>query len=148
MVVDFSQVGLDRALSLAAERLGANAARLTVQQGDLLTYEPPPESFDLVMVIYLQIAPDDRRTILRKAAQAVAPGGYLLVVAHDTRNLAEGYGGPQSLEMLYSPADVLADIEGTGVVQIDTAETKVRVVQTAEGERNALDAVVAVRRPS
>ena len=38
--------------------------------------------------------------------------GTLLVVAHDSSNLAEGTGGPQDARVLMTAADVLADLDG------------------------------------
>ena len=43
-------------------------------------------------------------------ARSVAPGGTLLVVAHDLLNLSEGVGGPQDPAVLYGPDDVVGDI--------------------------------------
>ncbi len=42
---------------------------------DLLEWRPLAESFDLVMLLFIHLAPEDRRAILRIAAEAVAPGG-------------------------------------------------------------------------
>ncbi len=38
LVVDFSQVALDRALELATQRLGSDAPLLTIEHGDLRRY--------------------------------------------------------------------------------------------------------------
>ncbi|MBK9739830.1 MAG: class I SAM-dependent methyltransferase [Actinobacteria bacterium] len=145
-VVDFSQVALDRAQQWAAERLGADAHRLRTEQADLLAYAPPARAYDLVLVVYLQVPADQRRPVMRAAAEAVAPGGRLLIVAHDTENLSRGVGGPQAPEVLYSPADLLADLAGTGLT-IDRAETVERPVQSEAGLRQALDALVVAIRP-
>lgn len=94
-VVDFSQVALDRARALAVQRFRANDRRLVAVRTDLLTYRPEHASFDLVLVVYLHLVAQARRAVLRMAAAAVAPGGRLLVVAHDSTNLTAGFGGPQ-----------------------------------------------------
>ena len=49
---------------------------------------------------------------VRNLGRALAPGGTLLVVAHDSSNLAEGTGGPQDPAVLYTAADVLDDLAG------------------------------------
>ena len=51
--------------------------------------------------------------MLAKAAGAVAPGGTFLLVGHDTRNLAGGYGGPKTDRVLYTPEDIVADLDGS-----------------------------------
>jgi len=139
--VDFSRVGLEKAGRLA-DRRGVRARWVAA---DLLGYEPEPEAFDLVLVLYLQVPEDHRRLILRRAAGAVAPGGLFLLVAHDSRNLLEGYGGPQDPAVLYTPAEVARDLAGSGLV-IERAQTVSRPVQTEEGDRVALDALVRARR--
>ncbi len=139
--VDFSQVGLEKARALADER-GVRADWIAA---DLLDYAPEPQAFDLVLVFYLQVPGPQRRSILRNVATALARSGLLLVVAHDGRNLQDGYGGPRDPAVLYTPADVVGDLEGSGLV-IERAETVTRPVQTAQGERLALDALVRARR--
>ncbi len=63
-------------------------------------------TFDLVIVVYLQLPPPDRDAALAPAWNALAPGGTLLVVAHDSRNLTHGAGGPQDPAALYTADDV------------------------------------------
>ncbi len=79
------------------------------------------------------------------AGRALAPGGALLVVAHDSTNLSDGTGGPPDPGVLYTPADVLADLDAAGVnVTVERAETVERTV--AGAERPALDCLVRARR--
>ncbi len=145
--VDFSRVALERAHRIAGERLGELAAdRFHAVHADLFSYEPPAQAFDLVIVIYLQVAADERRPVLRAAARAVAPGGHLLVVAHDSRNLTDGYGGPQDPAVLYAATDVVEDLHG-GPLEVARAETVTRTVATDTGDRQALDCLVLAHHP-
>ncbi len=144
--VDFSAVALDRATAIAAERLGADAGRFRTLRADLLTYSPEPRTYDLVIVVYLQIVADQRARVLRAAADAVAPGGTLVVVAHDSDNLARGYGGPPDPSVLYSAGDITADIAGSGLT-VERADQVARAVTTPDGERTALDCLVVASRP-
>jgi SAM-dependent methyltransferase len=139
--VDFSKVGLEKARTLADER-GVHARWIAA---DLVDYEPEPEAFELVLAFYLQVAAGQRRLILRSVVEGLAPAGVLLVVAHDSSNLEHGHGGPQDPAVLYTPSDVAADLDGTGL-KIERAETVKRPVQTADGEQVALDALVRARR--
>jgi SAM-dependent methyltransferase len=139
--VDFSEVGLDKARRLAAER----GVDVTWVCADVTSWQPPAEGYDLVVVCYLQLPADQRRQAMRVAGLALAPGGTLLVVAHDSTNLLEGTGGPSDPAVLYRPADVLADLEAAGIdVTVERAETVERPVTGAE--RPALDCLVRVRR--
>ena len=139
--VDFSDVAIVKAGRLAAAR--GVEGRWLVE--DLLAYEPEPASFDLVLVFYLQLVAEERRPVLRRAADAVAPGGTLLVVAHDSSNLEHGWGGPQEPAVLYTAEDVVADVAGSGL-ELVRAERVERPVETPEGERVALDLLVRATR--
>jgi len=139
--VDFSDVALEKASRLAEAR----AVAPEWLQADLLDFRAEPRAFELVIVFYLQLSGTPRRTILRAAADAVAPGGTLLLVAHDSSNLEHGHGGPQDPAALYTAGDVVADLDGTGL-EIERAELVKRPVETPAGERTALDALVRARR--
>lgn len=138
--VDFSEVALGKAARLA----DARGVEVEWVAADLAAYEPPRSSFDLVVLLYLQLPEPELRPVLRRAAAAVAPGGTFFLVAHDSTNLAEGHGGPRDPRVLYSAGDVAAELDGFDVVRAERVE---RDVQTPEGERIALDALVrAVRQ--
>ncbi len=153
--VDFSAVASERVRHLADTRLGAAADRLTTVTADVVEWKPPAGSFDLVVVAYLHLPEPQRRRVHEHAARALAPGGTLLVIAHDLDNLAHGVGGPQDPAVLYTPQDVVADLDGSGLV-VERAETVRRPVagegHTAHGgdeppTRDALDAFVRAHRP-
>ena len=78
--VDISQTALDRAAADAAAR--DLAGRIDFQRHDL-TESFPAGEFDLVSAQFLHSTVEmDRARLLRRAADAVAPGGTLLVVDH------------------------------------------------------------------
>ncbi|MFG1857310.1 class I SAM-dependent methyltransferase [Actinomadura geliboluensis] len=143
--VDFSAAGLARARSLAERRLGEHAGRVQLVEADLREYTPARHGADLVIVAYLQVDERLRRDALRAAADAVAPGGLLLVVAHDSDNLAHGFGGPPNPAVLYTAQDAASDIEGRGL-QVLRAEPRTRDVSTDAGPRTAIDAFLLARR--
>jgi SAM-dependent methyltransferase len=133
--VDFSQVALAEARRLAADR-GVDPEWI---EADVVDWEPPAAAFDLVVLLYLQVPPDERTRALGHAAHALAPGGVLLVVGHDAKNLTEGWGGPKNPDVLYTAADLAADLPGLAIVR---AERVPRPIETEEGDRVALDALV------
>ena len=139
--VDFSKVGLQKARGLAQAR----GVRADWIEADLTEYRPDAEAFDLVLIFYLQLPAHERTPIVRAAADGVGPGGTFLLVGHDSTNIEHGYGGPQIPAVLYSAEDVVDDINGTGL-RIERAERVRRPVQTDDGGRIALDALVRARR--
>ena len=138
--VDFSAVALEKARELATSR------RVEVEwvHADVLDYTPEPRAFDLVAVVYLQLPGDELDRALRKAADAVAPGGTLVVLGHDTTNLADGHGGPKDVAVLFTPEDVIASLGG---LVVERAEKVRRRVSLGAGEAVAIDAFVRARRP-
>lgn len=141
--VDFSEVAIEKARALADGR--GVAPEWVV--ADLTGYRPEPLAFDLVVLFYLQVPEVERRPIVRAAAEAVAPGGTFLLVAHDRRNLDGGHGGPQDPEVLCTPEEVADDLAAVAGVVVERAELVRRPVEAPEGERVALDALVRARRP-
>jgi SAM-dependent methyltransferase len=140
--VDFSDVAIAKARQLADE----HAVQVDFEVADLNEYIPEPKSADLVIVFYLQLPAEERTPILQRAAAAVAPEGTFLLVGHDSSNLEHGHGGPQSPLVLYTPGDVVSDLHGSGL-EIEKAESVERPVETDEGERVAIDALVRAYRP-
>ena len=138
--VDFSAVALEKARRLAEAR-GVEAEWM---HADLTDFEPERGAYDLVVVLYLQLAAAERSRILRHAGAAVAPGGVLLVVAHDRSNLVSGWGGPQDPAVLYTAADVESDVAGEGL-EIERAEVVGRPVDADDGEKTALDLLFRAR---
>lgn len=139
--VDFSSVALRRAAELAAFR----GVEINLIQHDVRTYEPSHGVFDLVVVLYLHLPLPELETVWRRASLAVAPGGALLIVGHDTENLMGGYGGPQSADVLYTAEDVTHELEG---FEIQRAERVLRAVETEEGIKTAVDCLVRAYRPA
>jgi SAM-dependent methyltransferase len=145
LATDFSQVATERAQRLAAEQLGSDAERFRALVADAT--EPPPGEggFDLVLFSYLQLPEDELRRALAAGVDAATPGGLVVVIGHAARNLTEGYGGPQEASVLYDPEDVEAGVAGLPVT-VESAELRVRRVETDDGIREALDTVVTLRR--
>ena len=141
--VDFSPVGLAKAQRMAESRqVDVRWVELAVED-----WTAPPNGFDLVAVFYLQLPQPQRSVALTAALASVAPGGTLLVVAHDHDNLTRGFGGPQDAAVLYSVGDVTDVAEANGLI-IERAEQVIRLVATESGNRKAIDTLVRALRPA
>lgn len=110
---------------------------------DLRTYIPTADAYDLVVVLYLHVPADERRSVHAAAAVALRAGGTTLVLGHDESNLTEGYGDPQDPSILFTPEDVVEDLAGLSVAK---AQRVVRRVSTEAGERSAIDLLVRAVR--
>lgn len=136
--VDFSEVALERGRAWARGR----DLSLDFLVADVIRYHPEPATFDLVILFYLQLPHREVRQVLGHAVEALAPGGSLLVVAHDLDNLGHGYGGPPTADVLYTTDLVVDAIAGMEVVEAARVE---RTVSTSEGDRIAIDTLVLAR---
>ncbi|MFS0894213.1 SAM-dependent methyltransferase [Microbacterium sp. 179-I 3D3 NHS] len=138
------------ALAVGAGQAAARglADRIAWVQSDLVAWHPDAE-YDLVTSAFLH-APFafPREEILRRALDAVAPGGRLLVVGHgeppagsDHRHAAEGPPLP-------TPDAVLAALRLPGDWTVETNALVGREAALADGSViEVTDTVVRVRRP-
>ncbi len=81
--VDYSRVGLDKAATVAARSPRTVRARLHWTPLDITTDEIPGQPYDLAVWAYVHPDPADRAAAIAKVAQALAPGGLLLLLAHE-----------------------------------------------------------------
>jgi SAM-dependent methyltransferase len=139
--VDFSGV------AVAKGRRLAEAAGVEVEWvvADLLDHQPAPAGFDVVVLAYLHLPAADTATVLGRAAQALAPGGVVVVVGHDVTNIADGVGGPQDPSLLYTPQTIAGHLDG---LLVDRAERVSRPVTGETGTRDAIDTLVRAHRPA
>jgi SAM-dependent methyltransferase len=138
--VDFSAEGLAKARRLAADR----AVEVTWVEADVVTWQLRRASFELVLVTYLHVPGEERSQVLARAQSALAPGGLLLVIGHDSSNLLHGSGGPQDPAVLWGPEEVVDQLAG---LRIERAARVTRTVLTETGEATAIDAFVRAVRP-
>ena len=134
--VDFSQVALDKGRRLADAAAASPTGSLAWVQADATTWAG--SGYDLAVVAYLQLPPDERRAAARRAVESLTSGGTLLWVAHDSTNLLEGTGGPQDPRVLMTADDVVADVEDLGV-EVQRAERVARVVPPSGEHRGEPD---------
>ncbi len=141
--LDYSAVALSKARETASGSPGSVVSRLDWRHGDVTT-TALGQGYDLVLMVYLHLAAEQRRELIPRACAALTPGGHLLVIGHDLSNVTEGYGGPPEPAILFTPDDVLAELpkEMTPIA----AERPLRDVETPEGTRTAIDAVVVATK--
>ncbi len=137
--VDFSAAALDKARAVA----GRAGVQVDWVEADVLGWLPPAGSrqpaYDLVVLAYLQLPVTERHEVLSGAAAATAPGGSLLVVGHDLRNLDDGTGGPQDPALLWTVDEAVvpgftasrAEVAARPVDDATAWDTVVRLVRGA-----------------
>jgi SAM-dependent methyltransferase len=106
--VDNSRVGLEKAQRLALE----NGVSLRTAWVDLADWSPEPVSVDAVVLIYVHLPASFRLRAHQALAKGLKPGGWLILEAFHPLQLNHSSGGPQDVDMLYTPEQVTAEFDG------------------------------------
>ncbi|WP_336792106.1 class I SAM-dependent methyltransferase [Gordonia malaquae] len=131
--VDISQVAIDRA------READPKGTISWNRVDLAVEPVPNAPFDLVSAFYFPI-PQGRRVLVDALIGAVAPGGTLLVVAHEAEGMrAHGFDPAD----FFQPADI-AGLLGDGWV-VEVSEVRPRGIAAGNGA-HINDEVLKARR--
>ena len=113
--VDFSAVGLTKGHRIASKSPKSVQTRLTWVHADVTTVLPEPE-YDLVLMLYLHLPQEQRRTVIHNAIGGLKPDGILMILGHHASNIADGVGGPQDPEILYTPEQLASDVGGRATI--------------------------------
>ena len=108
LAIDSSGVGLEKARMLAA----GQGAQIATLQADLAEWRPEPASADGVVLTFVHLPSSVRRSVHRAMAEALAPGGWLILEAFDRTQLGRSSGGPKDPDMLYPLEAVQAAFDG------------------------------------
>lgn len=143
--VDFSQVGIDKGRTVAARLSRSVRSRVNWHCADItdLAAAGITGPYELILMVFVHLPAEERGALLRELAAMISPGGMLLVLGHDTRNLTQGYGGPQDPAILFTPEDIRAELGAAGdhlTIRIADA-----VLRPTEGP-DAIDALVVAER--
>ncbi|MGZ5200427.1 MAG: class I SAM-dependent methyltransferase [Telluria sp.] len=125
---DISPVGVAKAHKLAE----AAGAAVNYAVADCDGWAWTPETYDYVVAIFIQFAdPALRARLFARMAQALKPGGYLLLQGYTPRQLEYKTGGPGILEHLYTPELLRMEFAALEMVELRDYEARL-----AEGGRH------------
>ncbi len=106
--VDASNVGLEKARALAAERgVGINTIHT-----DLADYEIESGAWNSIVSIFCHMPPAVRADVHRRCAAGLAAGGVFVLEGFTERQLGNGTGGPKTAEMMMSLAGLREELPG------------------------------------
>jgi SAM-dependent methyltransferase len=109
--VDVSVVALERAAERAQAADPESAARITWQPVDVLSWDPAPEQYDLVSAQFIHLPRADREALHRRLADAVRPGGQLIIVGHHPDDHDTALGRPHFPHLLFTGEEVAAGLD-------------------------------------
>lgn len=119
---DPSEVGRDKALRLAARHGVSIDYQVADHEGAVLE----PEAFRAVAFVFAHAPPPVRRFAHRRAVDALAPGGHVLVEAYGKDQLRHGTGGPPNEALLFSADDLREDFAALEILRLEEVETEIR----------------------
>ncbi|MFC0627722.1 class I SAM-dependent methyltransferase [Kribbella deserti] len=138
--VDFSKVALAR----AAEHAGDLA--IDWQHVDVTAWDPPKQAFDLVSAQFMHLPNEPREVLYAGLADAVAPNGRLLIVAHHPRDLETTAGRPHLPDMFFTAEQLAATLDPAEWTVLAT-DARPRAVADSDGKPITIhDAVLHAER--
>jgi SAM-dependent methyltransferase len=97
--IDVSPIAIDKARKLAQQR----GVQVQFECANLMDWDWPQGSFDVVICIFIQFAsPAERKVLFEGFATALKPGGVLLLEGYGVKQLQYTSGGPGKVAHLYT----------------------------------------------
>jgi SAM-dependent methyltransferase len=128
--IDLSMVGLEKCQRLAAERKVSDLVFTT--NASALDFESELAPVDLGLCAYLQIPQPELAIAISRLVENIKPGGVFFGVWHALENLKDGFGGPQSPEVLPSESSMKTLLSSLSL-EIQFVSNRDGQVQTKEG---------------
>ena len=142
--VDIASLPLERGRAEAERRSASVAGRITWLPADITEWTPDPGSYDLVTLQFVHLTRDERAVGFRGCADAVAPGGTLLIVGHHPSDMEAGVGRWPDLDRFFT-AEQLADDLDDGF-EVVVADARPRTASHDGQEMHINDTVLVARR--
>lgn len=112
LAIDQSSAGMNKAARWASER----GLRMQTRVADLESFDPPPESYDVVSSIFVHLPAALRQRVLQQVHRWLRPGGFLVLEAYTPEQLPRDTGGPKDPDRLASLATLKSELAGLELV--------------------------------
>lgn len=107
--IDLSEVGLRHAQELASER----GVSLKTVVTDVADFDFGEAKWAGIVAIWAHVPAELRKTMHAACVRGLQPGGAMVLEAYTPRHFREsGHGGPPRADMMLTPADARAELEG------------------------------------
>lgn len=138
--MDVSEVGVDKARRLAAQR----GVDLDLRVADITAWEWTPEAYDAVVAVFIQfLDPRQRAAVFAGLQQTLRPGGVLLLHGYRPEQIQHGTGGPSDPAHLYDEALLR---EAFAEMEIEVLEAYDAMLQEGAGHSGLSSVVDLVAR--
>lgn len=143
--LDFSKVALERSAEHAAAASPQIAESIDWQHVDVRDWTPEGKSYDLVTSQFMHLPDGGMTGLATRLAEAVAPGGTLLVVGHHPSDAATGLRR-HGANILFTAEELVAVLD-PDTWEVLVAEARPRETAGPDGDPVTLhDVVVRARR--
>jgi len=112
---DFSENGREKALKLAK----SHHVSLSYTIEDYAHFDPEPQQYDAIGLIYTHMTPDIRTAFHERIAASLKPGGILILQAFSKHQLGKTTGGPKQMDMLFSMDELREDFKGLTIEKLE-----------------------------
>jgi SAM-dependent methyltransferase len=106
--VDQSEVALGKAQKLAAAR----GVKIATVGADLAAYRIAPGAWVGIVATWAHLPPPLRRNVHAQTVAGLRPGGGFVLEAYTPAQLAYNTGGPRSVELLMTAAQLRGELAG------------------------------------
>ncbi|MGQ4277403.1 SAM-dependent methyltransferase [Pseudidiomarina sp. E22-M8] len=106
--MDISQVGLDKAQQLAAQR----GVSIQTECVDLTQAQLPIAHYDGIVAIFCHLPSAGRAHLYEEIAASLKPGGFFLLEAYTSAQLQRDTGGPSDVDLMVSQAELVRAFKG------------------------------------
>lgn len=133
-----------RALEKARELARARGVTITTQEADLADFDLGTARWGAILSVWCHLPPWLRTRVHHDVVRAPKPGGRFVLEAYTPAQLQFDTGGPKSLELLFPPEEVRAELAGLTFERFDAKEREVQEGEWHRG-RSAVLQVLARR---
>ncbi|MBI1182891.1 methyltransferase domain-containing protein [bacterium] len=116
---DASTEGRKKALQLAEKK----QVVVDYQIDTLDDFDFGSARFDVVSFIFVHMPPELRTRVHRKAAEALKPGGKIILEAFSKKQMTKESGGPKNIEWLSSVEELQHDFDGLTIDLLHETDT-------------------------
>ena len=127
---DISPVGKMKAEKLAAK----HHVQIDYSVGEIQHLDYQKEQFDVVALIYLHLAKDERRSLYDSIYHVLRPGGIVIAELFSKNHIEyqkknRNVGGPGNIDFLYSIRDMKDEFHTYSILELEEVE-----IELQEGE--------------
>ena len=115
---DFSEEARKKAVRLAQE----HAVQVNFTVADATQIELPDSHYDAVALIYFHLPPLLRQLVHQKMIRTIKPGGFLVLMGFEKKQIHNNTGGPKSPDLLFTKEMLTEDFKNLTFLTFEEKE--------------------------